>query len=109
MNPVVKTRPGKVLGSAVDGVNSFKGVRYAAAPFGDNRFRPPQPVEPWSGVRDALNYGPKAPQPPYPTPIAALTPEFAVPGADCLNLNIWSLVFDTLGNGTESLLGPNRF
>jgi carboxylesterase type B len=90
MKPVVKTRHGKMRGSVDDGVNTFKGIRYAATPFGANRFRPPQPVEPWSGVRDALNYGPKAPQLPYPPPIAALIPEFAVPGADCLNLNIWS-------------------
>jgi para-nitrobenzyl esterase len=90
MNPVVRTWHGKVRGRVADGVNTFKGIRYAAAPFGANRFRPPQPVEPWSGVREAGAYGPKAPQLPYPPPIAALIPEFAVPGADCLNLNIWS-------------------
>src|SRR5262245_37453874 len=90
MNPVVKTRHGKVRGSAADGVNTFKGIRYAAAPFGAYRLQPPRPVEPWNGVRDALAYGPKAPQLPYPPPIDALIPEFAVPGADCLNLNIWS-------------------
>lgn len=90
MNPVVKTRYGKLRGSLAGGVSAFKGIRYAAAPFGANRFRPPQPVEPWSGVRDADAYGPKSPQPPYPPPIDTLIPELAAPGKDCLSLNIWS-------------------
>ena len=66
MNPVVTTQYGKVRGSVSDSVYTFKGIPYAAPPFGVNRLRPPQPVEPWSGVRDALTYGPKQPQPPYP-------------------------------------------
>jgi para-nitrobenzyl esterase len=90
MHAVVNTRRGKVRGSVADGVNTFKGIPYAAPPFGANRFRPPQPVEPWSGVRDALTYGPKTPQLPYPPPVDVLCPELAVPGEDCLNLNIWS-------------------
>ena len=90
MNPVVKTRQGKVRGSLADGVNTFKGIPYAAKPFGVNRLRPPQPVEQWSGVRDALTYGPKAPQLPYPSPIDEFIPELVDPGEDCLSLNIWS-------------------
>ena len=84
------TRHGEVRGSVADGVHTFKGIPYAAPPFGANRLRPPQPVAPWSGVRDALAYGPKPPQPPYPPPVAVLIPECAIPGEDCLNLNIWS-------------------
>jgi para-nitrobenzyl esterase len=90
MHAVVNTRHGKVRGSVADGVNTFKGIPYAAPPFGANRFRPPQPVEPWSGVRDALTYGPRAPRLPYPPPVDVLLAEFGVPGEDCLNLNIWS-------------------
>src|SRR6266508_5475033 len=90
MNAVVKTRYGEVRGSVADGVSAFKGIPYAAPPFGANRLRAPQPVAPWNGVRDALTYGPKAPQPSYPPPIDVLLPELTVPGEDCLNLSIWS-------------------
>ena len=90
MNTVVKTRYGEVRGSVADGVHTFKGIPYAAPPFGANRLRPPQPVAPWSGVRDALTFGPIPLQPPIPPPIDVLLPELAIPGEDCLNLNIWS-------------------
>ncbi len=89
-SPVVKTRYGEVRGSVADSVNVFKGIPYAAPPFGANRLRPPQPVVPWSGVRDALTFGPKPPQPSYPADVSAVLPELASPGGDCLNLNIWS-------------------
>jgi para-nitrobenzyl esterase len=90
MNAVVRTRHGEVRGSVADGVNTFKGIPYAAPPFGAHRFRPPQPVEAWSGVRDALNFGPEVPQLRPDPQIQALVPDPAVPGEDCLNLNIWS-------------------
>src|SRR5687768_11870424 len=90
MNGVVKTRSGEVRGSVADGVHAFKGIPYAAAPLGANRLRPPQPAAPWSGVRDALCYGPRPPMPPYPPGLDVLVPDLAVPGEDCLNLNIWS-------------------
>src|SRR5207248_3414005 len=90
MNTVVKTQYGEVRGSVADGVNTFKGIPYAAPPFGANRLRPPQPVEPWSGVRDALTFGPKTPQPSYPPEVSVLLPELAITGEDCLTLNIWS-------------------
>jgi hypothetical protein len=43
----------------IGGVLTFKGVRYAAPPFGVNRLQPPQAAEPWDGVRDALAFGRK--------------------------------------------------
>ena len=91
MNTVVKTQLGEVRGNAAGAVSKFKGIPYSAAPFGANRFRSPQPVEPWSGVRDARIFGPEAPQlRPDDPKVQSLAPDPAVPGEDCLNLNIWS-------------------
>jgi carboxylesterase type B len=61
MNPLVKTQSGEVRGSVTDGVHTFKGIPYAAPPFGANRLRSPQPGAPWSGLRDALTFGPTPP------------------------------------------------
>ncbi|HZT99879.1 MAG TPA: carboxylesterase/lipase family protein [Ktedonobacteraceae bacterium] len=90
MDTIVRTQQGAVRGSAAEGVVSFKGIPYAAPPFGPNRFRTPQPVEPWSGVRDTLTYGATVPKPPYFPPFDVLLPEPVIAGEDCLNLNIWS-------------------
>jgi para-nitrobenzyl esterase len=90
MDPIVKTQSGSVRGSAAGKVLSFKGIPYAAPPFGPNRFRAPQPVAPWQGVRDALTYGPTVPKPPYFPPFDTILPEPAIPGEECLNLNIWT-------------------
>ena len=62
MNVLVTTAGGELRGSFADGVYTFLGVPYAAPPFGANRLRPPQPVEPWTGVRDATRLGPEPPQ-----------------------------------------------
>lgn len=68
MNPViatahdtVKIKGGELRGSTAGGVISFKGVPYAAPPVGANHLRPPRPAKSWSGVRDALKFGPKSP------------------------------------------------
>ena len=90
MNVIVTTRQGKVKGRLSDGVYVFKGIHYAAAPFGAHRFLPPQPVEPWDGIHDAFEFGPKPAEVPYPPPLDVLLPEIAAPGEDCLNLNIWT-------------------
>lgn len=90
LGAVIRTAHGALRGSVADGVNTFKGIPYAAPPFGPNRLRPPQPVEAWSGVRDATTCGPMPPQLPYPKPWDVLIPERATVGEDCLNLNIWS-------------------
>jgi para-nitrobenzyl esterase len=88
--PIVTTRQGAVRGRHADGIFAFKGIPYAAPPFGPNRFRPPQPAASWDGVRDALACGPTAPKPPYPAPFDILLPEPVIPGEECLNLNIWT-------------------
>lgn len=89
---IVSTGNGRLRGSLLGGVHSFKGVPYAAPPFGIDRLRPPRPVEAWSGVRDALSIGAEPPQlkPPADHPAAAMVWDPAVPGEDCLNLNVWT-------------------
>ena len=75
-----------------DGVHIFQGVPYAAPPLESRRFLPPVPHESWTGVRDALAYGPRAIQPFRP-----MIPEIgdALTGTgpmseDCLRLNVWT-------------------
>jgi para-nitrobenzyl esterase len=73
---------GKIRGLRNEGVNIFKGIPYAGRVSGDRRFRRPSKLEPWSGVRDALQLGAPAIQPPRKN-----EPE---PAEDCLFLNIWT-------------------
>src|SRR6202022_2645388 len=89
-NLVVTTQQGQVRGQVRDGVAAFRGIPYAAPPFGPNRFQPPRPPQPWDGVRDAVDYGRVAPQPPYAPPFDQLLGDQGRPGEDCLNLNVWT-------------------
>ncbi|WP_406839395.1 carboxylesterase/lipase family protein [Streptomyces sp. AHU1] len=89
-DPVVATPYGAVRGRYENGIAVFRGVPYAAPPFGAHRFRPPVPPEPWDGVRDAGAFGPTPPKPPYSEAFARLLSDPVVPGDDCLNLNVWT-------------------
>lgn len=62
--PIAVTDLGTVRGAstAQPGVTVFRGIPYAASTAGENRWRPPQPATPWSGVRDAVRFGPVCPQ-----------------------------------------------
>lgn len=87
----VSTTFGDLRGKAQDGAEAFLGIPYAAPPVGANRWREPQPVAPWQGVRDASRYGPACQQG-VPAPWGPYTEEFLAAGPmseDCLTLNVW--------------------
>jgi para-nitrobenzyl esterase len=90
MPPTVATKYGTVRGQLRDGVASFLGIPYAASPTGSRRFKAPAPPEPWTGVRDAVAYGPTPPKPDYPPPFDTLFAEPNIAGDDWLNLNVWT-------------------
>jgi para-nitrobenzyl esterase len=54
---VVKTTGGEVRGLSSNGIAIFKGVPYGASPVGELRWRESMPVIPWTGVRNAFDYG----------------------------------------------------
>jgi len=68
----VSTDSGKVAGVTQSGVESFKGVPFAAPPVGELRWRAPQPVKPWDGVRKADAYSADCMQVPFPSDAAPL-------------------------------------
>jgi para-nitrobenzyl esterase len=88
--PVVRLADGTVRGTTEAGACVFLGIPYAAAPFGVNRMRPPQPVRPWDGEREATAFGATVPKGDYPPQYARLFPEVVIPGEECLNLNVWT-------------------
>lgn len=97
---------GKVRGRRIDDVATFLGIPYGANTAGPNRYRSPQPVKPWSGVRESFEVGHVCPQVPLADSLplrddiaAALNMEAVVSdgradrdnmGEDCLNLNLWA-------------------
>jgi para-nitrobenzyl esterase len=67
-NPVVRIESGALEGTfdpENPGVAYFRGIPYAAPPVGKLRWKPPRPVEPWSGTRRAVELAPAAPQPDF--------------------------------------------
>src|SRR5688572_4339552 len=94
--PVVETAAGRLRGLAREGVVTFKGIRYGASTAGVNRFQPPVRPQPWAGIVDAFEYGPRAWQ-----PYRAMIPEIgdALTGSgpmdeDCLRVNVWTPAID---------------
>jgi para-nitrobenzyl esterase len=85
MDDTVKIDSGLVKGGVSGGILSFKGIPYAAPPVHSYRWRAPQPVIPWTGVRDATAFGNDCMQTEDPGDNALRT----TPSEDCLVLNIW--------------------
>src|SRR5690606_34651888 len=81
--PSVQTQSGTVRGAIEGDVSSFKGIPFAAPPVGEFRWRPPQPVKAWEGVRDATKYCADCPQRTWPGSTATVS-------EDCLFLNVWA-------------------
>ncbi len=86
-NLMVETMNGPVRGTDDGAAMAWKGLRYAAPPLGDLRFRAPQPPQPWTEPADASSFGTACPQPPvpnFPMNLGARQDE------DCLKLNVWA-------------------
>lgn len=62
--PEVRTTAGAVRGRWENGLTVFRGIPFAAPPVGEARFAAPHPVRAWSGVREAVAFGPPPPQDP---------------------------------------------
>jgi para-nitrobenzyl esterase len=84
--PKVTTEMGVIKGVSENGVDSFKGIPYAAPPVGPYRWRPPQPVTPWEGELDASGYGPDCAQAGWGAPAGTIREGTS---EDCLYLNVW--------------------
>lgn len=91
----VKIKSGLISGKITEdrAVNIFMGIPFAAPPVGDLRWKAPQPVEAWEGIRACVESPPSAMQAP-PKPFMCWSKEFMASESpiseDCLYLNVWS-------------------
>jgi para-nitrobenzyl esterase len=85
----VQTHQGILAGITTEGVTSFLGIPYAAAPVGSLRWCAPQPATGWTGTRLADRFSPVAPQIPLPAN-SLYCPGFPPQDEDCLTLNLWT-------------------
>ena len=85
----VKTANGTIegLGTLANGVRAFKGIPFGQPPVGDLRWKAPQPVRNWTGVREAKQFGPRCMQLPV---FGDMNFRSNGMGEDCLYLNVWT-------------------
>ena len=84
----VHTTAGLVRGRSWGSGSAFLGIPYAEPPYGERRFRAPEPRAPWPGVLDCVAYGP-TPQRRAMAEVTAI-PEPSIPGDDVLTLNVFT-------------------
>jgi para-nitrobenzyl esterase len=77
----VTVEGGVIQGTVTEGLTIYKGIPFAAPPVGDLRWKAPQPVEPWEGVKLTTEYA--------PAPIQGGNPVSGI-SEDCLYLNVWT-------------------
>jgi para-nitrobenzyl esterase len=91
--PVIQTASGKIEGTVHDGIQIFKGIPFAQAPVGDLRWKAPQPVIAWDGVKKCVDFS-ASPVQDEPIPFMCWSKEYLIPkepiNEDCLYLNVWS-------------------
>ena len=83
----VEVTGGKIKGTVTEQLVTYKGIPFAAPPVGELRWRPPQPVTPWAGVKETTDYGNDCMQLPFPSDAAPLG---KMPAEDCLYANVWA-------------------
>jgi len=95
-NPVLTIEGGQIIGvqTPTEGIIAYKGIPFAAPPIGNLRWKEPQPVVPWEGVKVADTYGDAASQTTW-DPESFYGREWRASGSvpfteDCLYLNIWT-------------------
>ena len=75
------------------GIRAYKNIPYATPPIGILRWKSPQPVQPWAGIRECKTFG-NSPVQVAPEPVYMWSEEFLIPkqpiGEDCLYLNVWT-------------------
>ncbi len=84
--PIIETVYGPVRGTDDGTVAAWKGIRYAAPPVDELRWRAPRPPQPWTEIADATLYGAVCPQPDSPVPLGTGTRS----SEDCLFVNVWA-------------------
>ena len=92
---VVTIENGQISGivDETTGIKTFKGIPFAAPPVGELRWKAPQPVEPWEGLKECTAFS-ASPIQGTPMPFSMWTQEFIAPkeplSEDCLYLNVWT-------------------